>query len=309
MRRRFTPISWPHRDPRHYRFAVPNAVWEYKLKPVEFVIFSYLCYRRASGVLTPEMIAADVHMTVGTVKKYLDSLIAKKLIGEDGTPALKSKDKKFFTLPNEVFLLRLSPSAFVVYAYLLLIEDRRTHTCHPSYNTIAATTGLAKNTAMKSVSTLLEMGLIAVESSSYFDKCGMKWKGNNLYTILPVRAAVDALHRRQLRQLELDAERRRTLQKQKKYNNRHPRAAPCATAVAEATPWPIPTVQAAVRPLNASVQGDDKEQDKSVASFAAPPPTSARSAGSLRGTRMGSQAERKTQIEVAHRPNPVAARN
>lgn len=177
---------------------------------------------------------------------------------------LKSKDKKFFTLPNEVFLLRLSPSAFVVYAYLLLIEDRRTHTCHPSYNTIAATTGLAKNTAMKSVSTLLEMGLIAVESSSYFDKCGMKWKGNNLYTILPVRAAVDALHRRQFRQLELDAERRRTLQKQKKYNNRHPRAAPCATAVAEATPWPIPTVQAAVRPLNASVQGDDKEQDKSV---------------------------------------------
>ena len=239
MRRRFTPIGWPHRDPRHYRFAVPNAVWEYKLKPVEFVIFSYLCYRRASGVLTPEMIAADVHMTVGTVKKYLDSLRAKKLIGEDGTPVLKSKDKKFFTLPNEVFLLRLSPSAFVVYAYLLLIEDRRTHTCHPSYNTIAATaTGLAKNTAMKSVSTLLEMGLITVESSSYFDKCGMKWKGNNLYTILPVRAAVDALHQRQLRQLELDAERRRTLQKQKKYNHRHPRAALCATATTQTTPDP-----------------------------------------------------------------------
>ena len=36
---------------------------------------------------------------------------------------------------------------------------------------------------------LLELGLIAVESSSYFDKRGMKWKGNNLYTILPMRAA------------------------------------------------------------------------------------------------------------------------
>lgn len=264
MRRRFTPISWSRRDPRHYRFAIPNAVWEYQLRPAEFVIFSYLCYHRSTSKLTLEEITAGVHVTTNTVKKYLDSLIAKKLIGEDGTPALKSKDKKFFTLPNEVFLLRLPPSAFMVYAYLLLIEDRRMHTCHPSYNTIAATTGLAKNTAMKSVSTLLEMGLIAVESSSYFDKCGMKWKGNNLYTILPVRAAVDALHRRQLRQLELDAERRRTLQKQKKYNNRHPRAAPCATAVAEATPWPIPTVQAAVRPLNASVQGGDKEQDKSV---------------------------------------------
>ena len=202
------------------------------------MIFSYLCYRRASGVLTPEMIAADVHMTVGTVKKYLDNLIAKKLIGEDGTPALKSKDKKFFTLPNEVFLLRLSPSAFVVYAYLLLIEDRRTHTCHPSYNTIAKATGLAKNTAMKSVNTLLEVDLIAVESSSYFDKRGMKWKGNNLYTIQPVRPAMDAFHRRQLRQLELDTECYRTLQRQAEYDRRHPRATLCATVVSEAAPDP-----------------------------------------------------------------------
>lgn len=238
MRRRFTPIGWPHRDPRHYRFAVPNAVWEYKLKPVEFVIFSYLCYRRASGVLTPEMIAADVHMTVDIVKKYLDSLIAKKLIGEDGTPALKSKDKKFFTLPNEVFLLRLSPSAFVVYAYLLLIEDRRTHTCHPSYNTIAAATGLAKNTVMKSIRTLLEMGLISVEPSSYFDKRGMKWKGNNLYTILPARPAVDVFYQRQLHQLELDAERRCVLRRREEYDRRYPRAAPCASVVAQATPDP-----------------------------------------------------------------------
>ena len=238
MRRRSTPIGWPHRDPRHYRFAIPNAVWEYQLRPAEFVIFSYLCYHRPSGTLTPEVIATGVHMTAGTVKKYLDSLIAKKLIGEDGTPALKSKDKKFFTLPNEVFLLQLSPSAFMVYAYLLLIEDRRTHTCHPSYNTIAATTGLAKNTAIKSVSTLLEMGLIAVESSSYFDKRGMKWKGNNLYTILPVRPAVDVFYQRKLQQLELDTERRRVHRWQVEYDRRHPRAALCATASAQATPDP-----------------------------------------------------------------------
>ena len=309
MRRQSTLIDWPRRDPRHYRFAIPNAVWEYQLRPAEFVIFSYLCYHRSTSKLTLEEITIGIHMTTSTVKKYLDSLIAKKLIGEDGTPVLKSKDKKFFTLPNEVFLLRLSPSVFVVYAYLLLIEDRRTHTCHPSYNTIATATGLAKNTAMKSVSVLLEIGLITVEPSSYFDKHGMKWNGNNLYTILPVRAAVDVFHQRQLRQLELDTEHRRVHKRQAEYDHRHPRAALCATAVAEATPWPIPTVQAAVRPLNASVQGDDKEQDKSVASCAAPPPTSARSAGSLRGMGVGSQAERKAQIEVAHRPNPVAARD
>lgn len=191
MRRRTTPIGWPRRGPRHYRFAVPNAVWKCKLKPVEFVIFSYLCYHRIPDVLTTEMTAADVHITASTVKKYLTALVSKGIVSEDGTPVLKCKGEKFFTLPNEVFLLKLSPSAFMVYAYLLLIEDRRTHTCHPSYNTIAAATGMAKNTAMKSINTLLEMGLIAVESSNYFDKRGMKWRGNNLYTILPVRAAVD----------------------------------------------------------------------------------------------------------------------
>ena len=213
MRRRTTPIGWPGRDPRRYRFAVPNAVWKCKLKPVEFVIFSYLCYHSTPGVLTPEIIAADVHITAGTVKKYLTALISKGIVSEDGTPVLKCKDKKFFTLPNEVFLLRLPPSAFMVYAYLLLIEDRRTHTCHPSYNTIAAATGISKNTAMKSIGILLEMGLIAVESSNYFDKRGMKWKGNNLYTILPIQNAVSLHNQRQLRHLEEMTERMRVSKK------------------------------------------------------------------------------------------------
>ena len=238
MRRRTMPIGWPRRDPRHYRFALPNTVWEYKLKPVEFVIFSCLCYHHTPGVLAPEMIAADIHMMAGTVQKYLDSLVTKGIVGEDSIPMLKWKDEKFFTLPNEVFLLRLLPSAFMVYAYLLLIEDRRTHTCHPSYNTIAAATGLAKNTAMKSISTLLEMGFITVESSSYFDRRGMKGKGNNLYTILPVRSVVDAFHQRQLRQLELDAECRRALRQRTEYDRRHTRATLCASTSAQATPDP-----------------------------------------------------------------------
>lgn len=238
MRRRTTPIGWPRRDPRHYRFALPNAVWEYKLKPVEFVIFSCLCYHCASDVLTPEIIATDVHMKASTAKKYLTALVTKGIASENGTPALKCETTKFFTLPNELFLLRLPPSAFLVYAYLLLIEDRKTHTCHPSYNTIATVTGLAKNTALKSIGTLLEMGLITVESSSYFDKRGLKWKGNNLYTILPVGVAMDAFYQRQLHQLELDAERRRVLRQQVEYSRRRPRAALCASASALAAPDP-----------------------------------------------------------------------
>ena len=117
-----------------------------------------------------------------------------------------------------MFLLKLLSFAFVVYAYLLLIENWRTHTHHPSYNTIATVTGISKNTAMKSIRVLLEMGLITVESSNYFDKRGMKWKGNNLYTILPVRSAVDAFHQRQLCQLDLEAEHGRTPRQQEEYN-------------------------------------------------------------------------------------------
>lgn len=203
MRRRTTPIAWPRYDPKHYRFTMPNAIWEYSLKPIEFLIFSYLCYYGSAGIPAPEMIASGVHMTLATVKKYLSSLTAKGLINEDGTPALKCEETKFFTLPNEIFLLQLSPSAFMVYAYLLLIEDCQSHTCHPSYNTIAAVTGISKNTVMKSISTLLETGLVTVEPSSYFDKHGLKWKGNNLYTILPIGVAMDVFYQRQLRRLEV----------------------------------------------------------------------------------------------------------
>ena len=238
MRRHTTPIGWPRRDPRHYRFALPNAVWEHKLKPVEFVIFSYLCYHGSASTPTPEIIATGVYMTAVTVKKYLDCMIAKRLVSEDGIPALKCENANFFTLPNKIFLLRLPPSAFMVYAYLLLVEDRRTHTCHPSYNTIAVATRISKNTALKSIGTLLEMGLITVESSSYFDKHGLKWKGNNLYTIQPVGPAVGAFYQRQLHQLELDAERRHILRQQVEYGRRRPRAALCASASAPAAPDP-----------------------------------------------------------------------
>ena len=203
MRKRHIPTGWPRRDPRHYRFPIPNAVWEYQLKPIEFVLLSYLCYCHTCSkvVLTPAIIAKDIHKSVGTVKKYLPALIDAQLITAQrsiNATFLSVNDQNFFTLPNEIFLLELPPSAFKVYAYLLLIEDRRTHTCHPSYNTIAAVTGMVRNTVIKSISVLLDKHLIAMERTSYFDGHGPKWNGNNLYTILPTRCAVDVFYQQQL---------------------------------------------------------------------------------------------------------------
>ena len=225
MKKHRLPIGWPRRDPRHYRFPLPNAVWEYKLKPIEFMILSYLCCQHSHGGtnLSPEIITKGVHTTTVTAKKYLASLVGRGLITSEYAPTFQCADSRmFFTLPNEIFLLNLSPSAFMAYAYLLLIEDRRTHTCHPSYNTIATETGVTKNTAMKSIAVLLDAGLITMEHSQYFDQYGMKWTGNNLYTILPTQAAVDQFHQRQLHQLELDSERRRVRKRQERFARDRP---------------------------------------------------------------------------------------
>ena len=215
MRKNGVLISMPMRDSKRYRFPIPNKIWDHKLKPITFMIFSYLCYRHSNhlaDMISSDDIARGLHVTVSTAKKYLSVLINTGLVSADWslTSNLQcNRNERFFTLPNEIFLLKLTPSAFMVYAYLLLIEDRKTHTCHPSYNTISTATGRSKNTALKSIIVLLEAGLITVEPSSYFDKHGMKWKGNNLYTILPIHSAVDIFHQRQLRRLELDVARSR----------------------------------------------------------------------------------------------------
>ena len=214
MRKRRTPFGWPQRDPLHYRFPIPNAVWEHRLKPIAFEIVTYLyCQHSHGGAnLSPEMIAKGIHKSEGTVRKHLSVLRDAGLVTEEcslTTDFLSAESGKFFSLPNEIFLLNLPPSAFMVYAYLLLIEDRRTHTCHPSYSTIAAATGMSRNTVIKSIGILLEKHLVMMEHSQYLDQRGMKWNGNNLYTILPTQRAVAAFHQRQLCHLDLDAQRRK----------------------------------------------------------------------------------------------------
>ena len=85
---------------------------------------------------------------------------------------------------------------------------------------------------MKSIDVLLGMRLIAMEHSKYFDRRGMKWNGNNLYTIRPISEAINVFHQRQLDQLALDAKRRRIRKRQEGCDRRHPRAPLCATTPA-----------------------------------------------------------------------------
>ena len=241
MRKRRIPVGWPRRNPRHCRFPLPNAVWEYQLKPIAFVILSYLCCHSAhggAGTLSPAVIAKGIHKSESAVNKYLSALADVGLVTEQCSFAanfLPAESGKFFTIPNEIFLLNLPPSAFMVYAYLLLIEDRRTHTCHPSYNTIATANGMARNTVIKAIGVLLEKHLITMEHSQYLDRRGLKWNGNNLYTILPTQRAVDAFHQRQLCQLEVDTQRRK-LRKQQERHARQTLPHPSTLAIGSPIP-------------------------------------------------------------------------
>lgn len=119
------------------------------------------------------------------------------------TQQVQEKLKRRFTLPNEIFQMDLSAGAKLVYAYLLYIEDRRTHQCYPSYQRIGLNTGMTAKTVRKYVIELVEKGLISTENTTVTTKKGIKRNGSLRYTIRPIKEAVELYEQRQLHQLEL----------------------------------------------------------------------------------------------------------
>ena len=209
------------------RFALPNDIWAQNLRPPAFAVLAYLQYchcRKLAGTPTPEELAERTRMSVDMARSSVDSLIRSGFITEALVPVLPGVDGgKFFTIPAEVFLLRLGHGALAVYAYLLFLEDRRTHQCHPSYSTISTAVGLAINTVMKHINKLADRQFITIERTSYIDNRGMKWNSNNLYTILPIQYAAGRFYQRQLEILEQMTERQRVakrLQEQKAPHDR-----------------------------------------------------------------------------------------
>lgn len=115
--------------------------------------------------------------------------------------------KRRFTLPNELFSLKLNSAEISIYAYLLYLENRKTHQCWPSYKTISKAVDLSPKTVKKYVAELVDKGLISTENTTVITKKGIKRNGNLCYTIRPIQEAVELYHQRQLRQMELDTAR------------------------------------------------------------------------------------------------------
>ena len=198
------------RNVTQYRFSLPNEIWKWNLKTPTFAVLAYLQYRRCrkfGGTVTPEELAEHTHMSAEMAEDSVGILTEKGLLSADLVPILPNVNSgRFFTMPDEVFHLGIGHGALAVYAYLLCCEDRRTHQCHPSYNTIADAAGLSVNSVMKYVTTLVDKQLITVEHTSYMDDKGMKWTGNNCYTILPIQQATDAFYQQAMNRLKEDVE-------------------------------------------------------------------------------------------------------
>ncbi len=112
-------------------------------------------------------------------------------------------------LPNELYQLKLSATAFAVYSYLRRLADPETHQCWPSYANIAETFGCSKRTVGKYVAELCEAGLVGIEATSVITADGLKWNGNLRYTILPIQRAVELFHERQLAKLDAGVRQKR----------------------------------------------------------------------------------------------------
>ena len=108
----------------------------------------------------------------------------------------------YYTIPNAVLALGLSPGAIAVYNYLSFRECRRRgdkdrYTCHPSMATIGEAIGRSARSVRGYVQELVEAGLILTEPTKVTTADGLRWNGNLKYTLLDPQRAVDLYHERQ----------------------------------------------------------------------------------------------------------------
>ena len=115
----------------------------------------------------------------------------------------------FFSLPNEIFLLGLSPGELAVYCYLRRCENQKTHQCWPSYKTIGEAVGMCENTVSRYVKKLEERGLIAAEPTRVTTKAGVTRNGTLQFTVMPPQNVITRHYEEKLAELELATERQR----------------------------------------------------------------------------------------------------
>ena len=129
--------------------------------------------------------------------------------------------KNFYMIPNEIMRLGLSAGEIAVYNYLMYCEDRRTYQCYPSYRKMGEALNLTRKTVMKYVKSLEEKCLITTEHTTVTLKSGKKQNGNLLYTIRPIKDAVDYFNACQFEKAERETARINAIRKLEEYDRKH----------------------------------------------------------------------------------------
>lgn len=129
--------------------------------------------------------------------------------------------KNFYMIPNEIMRLGLSAGEIAVYNYLMYCEDRRTYQCYPSYRKMGEALNLTRKTVMKYVKSLEEKCLITTEHTTVTLKSGKKQNGNLLYTIRPIKDAVDYFNACQFAKAERETARINAIRKLEEYDRKH----------------------------------------------------------------------------------------
>lgn len=102
--------------------------------------------------------------------------------------------KSQITVPTALFALNLCAQEVAIYCYLLFLQSRARHVCHPSYTDIGQNLGMSANTVAKYVRALEDKHLIATKRTSITAKRGAKLNGALQYQILPIADAVRYNH-------------------------------------------------------------------------------------------------------------------
>ena len=221
-------LCFYQRAPKRYRFQVTNEIWTWELKPQAFAILTYLCYLHTHGqkFVPPgaDELATSLHMSKNMAASQLSELHHRGLLDQQMAPMLQSSGKHFSLCPMNCSSWTSVTVPSRSTPICSTVKTAGTHQCHPSYRTIAAAVHLTVSTVMKHIAKLEDRQLIAVESTSYLDSRGMKWNGNNQYTILPIQAAVDYCYQQQMRRLD----QQRKWQQAQKRLEKSAGNAPCA---------------------------------------------------------------------------------
>ena len=109
----------------------------------------------------------------------------------------------------------------------MYVEDRRTFQCYPSYGTIGKAVGMSGNTVAKYVRALEAKGLIRTEPTTVPGAKGWPRNGTLLYTVLPVREAVECSIERQIENARLEAARQAAAARLELFDRRARQAHTC----------------------------------------------------------------------------------